>query len=67
LRQDFEKRTRTWDKTIVGRSAELGEWVEVCNKILGRGVPVFAFANSHFAGVSDTVGRPTAHEGEGHH
>jgi uncharacterized protein YecE (DUF72 family) len=49
-RKGIEKETKTWNKTIVDRSAELGEWVEVCNKIAGRGVPIFAFANNHYAG-----------------
>jgi uncharacterized protein YecE (DUF72 family) len=49
-RKGIEKRTKTWDRTIVDRSAELGEWVGVCNKIGGRGVPIFAYANNHYAG-----------------
>jgi uncharacterized protein YecE (DUF72 family) len=49
-RKGIEKETRTWNKTIVDRSADLREWVEVCNKISGRGVPIFAFANNHYAG-----------------
>jgi uncharacterized protein YecE (DUF72 family) len=49
-RKGIEKLTKTWDKTIVDRSAELSEWVEVCNKIAGRGVSIFAFANNHYAG-----------------
>jgi uncharacterized protein YecE (DUF72 family) len=49
-RKGIEKRAKTWDKTIVDRSADLREWVEVCNKIAGRGVPIFAFANNHYAG-----------------
>jgi hypothetical protein len=36
-RKGIEKRTKRWDRTIVDRSAELGEWVEVRNKIAGRG------------------------------
>jgi uncharacterized protein YecE (DUF72 family) len=56
-RKGIEKRTKTWDKTIVDRSAELGEWVEVCNKIAGRGVPVFAFANNHYAGNGPATAR----------
>jgi uncharacterized protein YecE (DUF72 family) len=41
---------KTWDKTIIDRSAELREWVNVCYKISGRGVPIFAYANNHYAG-----------------
>jgi uncharacterized protein YecE (DUF72 family) len=56
-RKGIEKRTKKWDKTIVDRSAELGEWVEVCNKIAGRGVPIFAFANNHYAGNGPATAR----------
>ena len=56
-RKGIEKRTKTWDRTIVDRSAELGEWVEVCNKIAGRGVPIFAYANNHYAGNGPATAR----------
>jgi uncharacterized protein YecE (DUF72 family) len=49
-RKGIEEKTKTWDKTIIDRSAELREWVDVCRKISGRGVPIFAFANNHYAG-----------------
>jgi uncharacterized protein YecE (DUF72 family) len=49
-RKGIEEQTKTWDKTIIDRSAELREWVNVCYKISGRGVPVFAYANNHYAG-----------------
>jgi uncharacterized protein YecE (DUF72 family) len=56
-RKGIEKRTKTWDKTIVDRSAELREWVEVCNKIAGRGVPIFAYANNQYAGNGPAMAR----------
>jgi len=49
-RKGIEERTKTWDKTIVDRSSELTEWANVVYKISARGVPVFAYANNHFAG-----------------
>jgi hypothetical protein len=49
-RKGIELKTRTWNKTIIDRSGELREWVNVCSKIAGRGVPTFAFANNHYAG-----------------
>jgi hypothetical protein len=49
-RKGIEKQTKTWDKTIIDRGKELREWVEVCNKISGRGVPIFAFDNNQYAG-----------------
>jgi hypothetical protein len=35
-RKRIELKTKTWDKTIVDRSAELREWVNFCYKISGR-------------------------------
>ena len=49
-RKAIEEHTKTWDKTIVDRHSELSEWVNVCWKISGRGVPIFAYANNHYAG-----------------
>lgn len=49
-RKGIEEQTRTWDRVIVDRSQELREWVNVVYKITGRGVPVFAYANNHYAG-----------------
>ncbi len=49
-RKGIEERTKTWDKTIVDRSDELREWVNEIYKINGQGVPVFAYANNHYAG-----------------
>ncbi|HUI39026.1 MAG TPA: DUF72 domain-containing protein [Candidatus Nitrosotalea sp.] len=49
-RKGIEEVTKTWDKTIVDRSSELTEWANVVYKITGRGVPVFAYANNHYAG-----------------
>ena len=49
-RKGIEERTKTWDKTIVDRRKELTEWVNVCYKIRARGVPIFAYANNHYAG-----------------
>jgi uncharacterized protein YecE (DUF72 family) len=53
----IEKRTKTWAKTLVDRSAKLGEWMEVCNKIAGCGMPIFAYANNHYAGNGPVTAR----------
>jgi uncharacterized protein YecE (DUF72 family) len=45
-RKGIEKRTKTWDRIIVDRSAELREWAEVCSKIAARGVHIFAYAKN---------------------
>jgi len=49
-RKGIEEITKTWDKAIVDRTSELTEWANVCWKISGRGVPIFAYANNHYAG-----------------
>ena len=49
-RKGIEERTKTWDKTIVDRRGELTEWANVCWKISARGIPIFAYANNHYAG-----------------
>jgi uncharacterized protein YecE (DUF72 family) len=49
-RKGIEEKTKTWDKVIVDRQRELREWVNVVYKIDGQGIPVFAFANNHYAG-----------------
>jgi uncharacterized protein YecE (DUF72 family) len=49
-RKGIEKQTKTWDKTIVDRRADLQEWVKYCHQIVRRGVRVYAYANNHYAG-----------------
>ena len=49
-RKGIEERTKTWDRLIIDRKAELREWANVCWKINGRGIPIFAYANNHYAG-----------------
>jgi uncharacterized protein YecE (DUF72 family) len=49
-RKGIEERTKTWDKTIVNRSEELTEWVEILRKVHKRKIQIFAYANNHYAG-----------------
>jgi uncharacterized protein YecE (DUF72 family) len=49
-RKGIEKETKTWDKTIVDRKAELIEWVELLKKVQKRRIQILAFANNHYAG-----------------
>lgn len=49
-RKGIEEKTKVWDKLIVDRRSELREWSNVVYKISSRGVPVFAYANNHYAG-----------------
>lgn len=55
-RKGIEERTKVWDQTIVDRTEELKEWVEIMRKLHGQGIRIFAFANNHYAGYApDTV------------
>jgi len=49
-RKGIENITKTWDKTIVDRRADLQEWVKYCQEIVRRGVKVYAYANKKFDG-----------------
>ena len=51
-RHGIEKITRTWDKTVVDRTADLKHWVDVLKDlVLNRKLRrVFLFANNHYAG-----------------
>src|ERR1700735_1368368 len=51
-RKGIEALTTTWNKTIIGRTAELQSWVTVCEKIQKRGIPQYVCANNHYAGFS---------------
>jgi uncharacterized protein YecE (DUF72 family) len=48
----WEKETKTWDKTIVNRTRELREWVEIVRKVHKRKIKIFAYANNHYAGYA---------------
>jgi uncharacterized protein YecE (DUF72 family) len=55
-RKGIEQITKTWDKTIVDRSAQLKTWVDYLQPIKKRGVTIFAYANNHYSGhAPDTV------------
>ena len=55
-RKKMEEQTKTWDKTIVDRTAALTDWVEVLRGIESRGIKLFAFANNHYGGhAPDTI------------
>jgi len=49
-RKGIEEKTKTWNKIIVDRTADLGEWVEVLKKVQQRKIQILAFANNHYAG-----------------
>ncbi len=49
-RKGIEEQTKTWDKVIVDRRAELSEWAEILGKVHRRKIQIYAYANNHFAG-----------------
>ena len=49
-RKGIEEKTKTWDRIIVNRTADLGDWVEVLKKVHERKIQILAFANNHYAG-----------------
>ncbi|HLY61348.1 MAG TPA: DUF72 domain-containing protein [Terriglobia bacterium] len=55
-RKGIEERTKVWDKTIIDRTEELGEWVGIMRRLEGRGIRMYSFANNHFGGFApDTI------------
>ena len=55
-REAIEKVTGTWGKIVLDRSAELAETAGVIGRMAER-VPVFVFANNHYAGHSPETAR----------
>jgi uncharacterized protein YecE (DUF72 family) len=49
-RKGIEEQTKTWDRVIVDRSADLAEWVEVLKTVHKRKIQIYAYANNHYAG-----------------
>jgi uncharacterized protein YecE (DUF72 family) len=49
-RKGIEEITKSWDKTVVDRLADLQKWVEACVVIRRRGTEIYAYANNHYAG-----------------
>jgi len=51
-RKGIEKQTTTWDKTVVDRTSDLKNWVEVFKSLVSntKVLNIFAFSNNHYAG-----------------
>jgi uncharacterized protein YecE (DUF72 family) len=51
-RHGIEKITRVWDRTVVDRTEELRNWVEIFQTMVANKkiLKLFAFANNHFSG-----------------
>ncbi len=49
-RKEIGKATTTWDKTIVDRTDDMKNWVELFRRFMRRDLKVYAYANNHYAG-----------------
>jgi uncharacterized protein YecE (DUF72 family) len=49
-RKGIEKVTKTWDKIVVDRRADLANWAHLLRKLAARKIMIFAYANNHYAG-----------------
>jgi uncharacterized protein YecE (DUF72 family) len=49
-RKGIEQQTKVWDKVIVDRQRELSEWVEALQKVAKLRIPIYTYANNHYAG-----------------
>lgn len=51
-RKGIEELTDSWDKTIIDRTADMKNWVEVLKKMVNQKkiLKIFAFMNNHYSG-----------------
>jgi uncharacterized protein YecE (DUF72 family) len=49
-RKQIEELTETWDRTIVDRTSDLKNWVEIFREFVAKKMKIFAYANNHYAG-----------------
>ena len=49
-RKGIEKRTKTWEKLIVDRTAEMERWCPALARLLTRDIHVWGYFNNHYAG-----------------
>jgi uncharacterized protein YecE (DUF72 family) len=51
-RKGMEERTKVWNRTLIDRTEDLGEWAEVLRNVSRRVRLIFAYANNHYAGFA---------------
>jgi len=49
-RKGIEQQTKVWEKLIVDREQELTAWARLLEKVYKQNVPIYAYANNHYAG-----------------
>ncbi|HEU5409177.1 MAG TPA: DUF72 domain-containing protein, partial [Nitrospira sp.] len=56
-RKGIETVTKTWDRVVVGRSAELSEWHGILTTVRKRGIEEFVYINNHYSGCGHITAR----------
>ena len=51
-RKGIEKRTTTWDRLIIDRTAEMQRWIPALRTLGEGGRPVLGYFNNHYAGYA---------------
>jgi len=51
-RYGIEKITKTWGEHVIERGPDLERWTAVMRSILGQGLCVFGYVNSHYSGYA---------------
>jgi uncharacterized protein YecE (DUF72 family) len=51
-RKGIEEQTKVWNRTIIDRTEDLRDWVEVIKGLTRRVKLIFALANNHYAGYA---------------
>lgn len=56
-RYGIEERTKTWDKVIVDRRREIGEWKTFMTRVKRGGEEFLVYVNNHYAGHAPATAR----------
>ena len=48
--KEMDRITTTWNKEVVDQSASIDRWAGVIRGLLSKEMPIFVFANNHYAG-----------------
>jgi uncharacterized protein YecE (DUF72 family) len=51
-RHGIEKRTTSWDRLIVDRTADMGRWIPAIHTMLAERRSVYGYFNNHYAGYA---------------
>ena len=58
-RKEIEEQTTTWDRTVIDRTSDLRNWVEVFKSLVSKTkvLKIFAFANNHYQGFGPATAK----------